>query len=348
MSAITVNQTSLLYPWLMESFISLTQYAIPNSLFIYGEKNIGKLQFGLELAHYLLCESTAQRPCHTCDACHWVAQGAHPDLFVITPQNLKHLLPFDTDEGDETSESEDKKQSKFIRIEQIRQVIAKNELGSYRGGKRVVLIYPVEAMQAEAANCLLKTLEEPSAQLHFILITSHLEKILPTIRSRCQFFSIPKPHHEFASQWLKDHLSEPVTQEVINQKLALYAGSPLKVMQAIDHKTLDELTVVKELSKFKLLQSGVIIEQLQQHTLFDILNCIYKWSIDLNLVAFGLESRYFPHLTSVMKSQTQQVSKTALQQFISHLRDDIRLSNHPLFPKVQLDTLLMKYKQLFS
>ena len=348
MSELVANQASFLYPWLVESFQSLTQHPIPNSLLIHGEKDIGKLQYGLELANYLLCESTANRPCHTCDACHWVAKGAHPDLFVITPQNLKYLLPFDTDEGDEASESEDKKQSKFIRIEQIRQVIAKNELGSYRGGKRVVLIYPVEAMQAEAANCLLKTLEEPSAQLHFILITSHLEKILPTIRSRCQFSAIPKPSHPIASQWLKDQLPETLTQEKIDQQLALYAGSPLKVIQSIDHKTFDELTVVNELSKFKLLQSGVIIEQLQQHTLFDILNCIYKWSIDLNLVAFGLEPRYFPHLASTMKSQTQQVSKATLQQFISHLRDDIRLANHPLFPKVQLDTLLMKYKQLFS
>ncbi len=348
MSAITVNQTSLLYPWLMESFISLTQYAIPNSLFIYGEKNIGKLQFGLELASYLLCESTSSRPCHSCDACHWVAQGAHPDLFVITPQNLRHLLPFDTEEGDLVSESEEKKQSKFIRIEQIRQAISKNELGSYRGGKRIVLIYPVEAMQVEAANCLLKTLEEPSPQLHFILITSHIEKILPTIRSRCQFFSIPKPHHELASQWLKEELSEQMTQDVIDRKLALYAGSPLKVMQSIDDKVLDEITIVNELSKFKSLQSGVIIEQLQQHTLLDILNCIYKWSIDLNMVIFGLESRYFPHLSLKLKSQTEQVSKTSLQNFISNLRDDIRLANHPLFPKVQLDTLLMRYKQLFS
>lgn len=348
MSEMTAHQASFLYPWLQESFQSLTKHLIPNSLFIYGEKDIGKLQFGLELANYLLCESTGHRPCHSCEACHWVSQGAHPDLFVITPQNLKHLLPFDTGDGDESSDSEEKKQSKFIRIEQIRQVIAKNELGSYRGGKRVVLIYPVEAMPAEAANCLLKSLEEPSAQLHFILITSHLEKILPTIRSRCQFFAIPKPQHELASQWLKEQLPESMSQEVIDQKLSLYAGSPLKVMQSNEHKTLDELTIVNELSKFKLLQSGVIIEQLQQHTLFDILNCIYKWSIDLNLVAFGLVPRYFPHLSSKMNSQTQQVSKSSLQHFISHLRDDIRLANHPLFPKVQLDTLLMKYKQLFS
>ncbi len=348
MTQTVVDHSSSLYPWLKKSFTELTQHPIPNSLLIYGEKDIGKLQFGLELANYLLCESPLQRPCHSCDPCHWTEQGSHPDLFIITPQNLKHLLPFDTTDGEENPESDDKKQSKFIRIEQIRQVISKNELGSYRGGKRVVLIYPVEAMQSEAANCLLKTLEEPSSQLHFILITNHLERILPTIRSRCQFFSIPKPPHEMASDWLKHQLPAKFTQEMIHQKLALYAGSPLRVVQSIDNKILDELVIVNELAKFHLLQSGGIIDQLNQHTLFDILNCIYKWSIDVNFVAFGLPTRYFPSFEKKMQSHTRHISPIAIQEFISHLRDDLRLANHPLFPKVQLETLLMKYKQLFQ
>lgn len=342
------DHTLFLYPWLKKSFAELTQHPIPNSLMIYGEKDIGKLQFGLELANYLLCESHQQRPCHSCDSCHWVAQGSHPDLFIITPQNLKHLLPFDTSDSEENSEPEEKKQSKFIRIEQIRQVISKNELGSYRGGKRVILIYPVEAMQSEAANCLLKTLEEPSSQLHFILITSNLERILPTIRSRCQFFSIPKPQHDIAIEWLKHQLPGKFTLEMIHQKLALYAGSPLRAVQSIDNKILDELVIVNELAKFHLLQTNGIIEQLNQHTLFDILNCIYKWSIDLNFVAFGLPSRYFPSFEKKMQSHISQINLIAIQEFISHLREDLRLSNHPLFPKVQLETLLMKYKQLFD
>jgi len=339
---------TFLYPWLKLPFDQLTQHPIPHALLLHSPKDNGELFFGLELANFLLCESQGEhKPCGQCEACHWIRQGNHPDLFIVIPQNLRTLLPFEFEDDSRADEDDAKKQSKFIRIEQIRQIISSNELGSYRGGKRVVLIYPVEAMQIEAANCLLKTLEEPSDRLHFILITHQLERILPTIRSRCHLSPIPKPSQEIALSWLVDNLSKEVSQEMLRQKLLLYSGSPLKVMSCIDENVLDETIIAQQLARFKLLHSSTVIELLGQNTLSDILNCVLKWSFDLNLVLFGQTARYFPQYEKQMKSAVLKINKITYQHFLTQLKEDLRLAHHPLFPKVQLEALLTRYQQLF-
>jgi DNA polymerase-3 subunit delta' len=347
MSSPVVTSNTFLYPWLSKSFLELSRNKIPHSLLLFAQKDIGELHFGLELANYLLCESVSSKPCGKCEACHWVRQGNHPDLFIVVPQALKQLLPIAVEDEQVGEDGEDKKQSKFIRIEQIRNIISSNELGSYRGGKRVVLIYPIEAMQAEAANCLLKTLEEPSNQLHFILLTNQLEKILPTIRSRCHLFPIPRPSLELAVNWLQSQLPQEYSDQVLEQKLSLHTGSPLKVISSLNEKTLDDSIITHQLSQCKLLRSGEMIELLGQYALLDILNSILKWSFDMNLVLFGQKPRYFPHLEGQMKSACSNLNKRSFQQFLASLKDDMRLANHPLFPKVQLDAVLMRYKQLF-
>jgi len=341
------TSNTFLYPWLSKPFFELTKNKIPHSLLLFAQKDIGELHFGLELANYLLCESTESKPCGHCEACHWVRAGNHPDLFIVVPQVLKHLLPFEVEDEQVGEDGEEKKQSKFIRIEQIRHIISRNELGSYRGGKRVVLIYPIEAMQAEAANCLLKTLEEPSNQLHFILMTNQLEKILPTIRSRCHLFPIPRPSVDLAVRWLQSELSEEYSDQFLEEKLLLQAGSPLKVISSLHEKALDDSIITQQLSQCKLLHSGEIIELLGQYPLLEILNSILKWSFDMNLVLFGQKPRYFPQLEGRLKTACIDLNKRSFQQFLASLKDDIRLANHPLFPKVQLDAVLMRYKQLF-
>jgi DNA polymerase-3 subunit delta' len=341
-----VTPTSWLYPWLTEPFQDLTKKKVPNSLLIYGEKDLGKLQFGLELAKYLLCEAKDLKPCGQCEACHWVTQGNHPDLFVVLPQNLKTLLPFDI-EDQESEEGEEKKASKFIRIDQIRQVISQNELGSYRGGKRVILIYPIESMQQEAANCLLKTLEEPHVNLHFILMTHQIDRILPTIRSRCSLFPIGKPKREIALDWLSQNVPASIGFDQILPRLALCAGSPLRVLQTIENKSLDEQLLVSELVKLSSLNTNTIIEFLNHHALADILNCMLKWSMDINLISFGLEAKYFPHYQSTIEKDVRFMNRIQFQQFLSTLKEALKMANHPLFPKVQLDALLNRYKSLF-
>jgi hypothetical protein len=119
------------------------------------------------------------------------------------------------------------------------------------------------------------------------------------------------------------------------------------VISSLHEKALDDSIITQQLSQCKLLHSGEIIELLGQYPLLEILNSILKWSFDMNLVLFGQKPRYFPQLEGSLKTACIDLNKRSFQQFLASLKDDIRLANHPLFPKVQLDAVLMRYKQLF-
>lgn len=161
---------------------------LPQSLLIHAHPGAGGPQFALRLAQLLLCENeveqaTAGTGCGQCRGCLRVASGTHPDCTEIVP-------------------IEDSKQ---IRIEQIREVLDELAMSSYEGRATVFTFSPAEAINAAAANALLKNLEEPRRDAYLILVTS-LPSMLPaTIRSRCLRLTLRPPHPDEAVAWLNRH-----------------------------------------------------------------------------------------------------------------------------------------------
>ncbi len=152
----------------------------------HGEPEIGKRHTAKALTQLLHCEHppTDSTPdaCGTCRSCHQVEQAIHPDCLLIEPEDSQ-------------------KQNPKIKIDQIRAI---EHLVIYRplvGSHKVCLIDQADTMTTEAANALLKTLEDPPDHCLFLLISSRPEHLLPTIRSRCislRFSPLPtKDIHEF-------------------------------------------------------------------------------------------------------------------------------------------------------
>lgn len=132
-----------------------------------GPVDAGKSETALMLAQLINCDRpdlNKCQPCGVCGACVKIISGRHPDVHVI--QSLE--------DGEET-----------IKIEQVRELLGQSRLKPYEAKKKVFIIKNVEGLTADAANALLKTLEEPTASSLLMLTTSHLEKNLSTIRSRC-------------------------------------------------------------------------------------------------------------------------------------------------------------------
>jgi len=340
-----------LYPWFESFYQEFVKNGVPNSLLIYGEKDIGKLNFALYLANYLICENkTNHQPCLQCQACRWYSMANHPDFFSILPEDLNHLLPFAVNpETLVSSSAEDKKQSKYIRIDQVRDILSVNELSSYRGGMRVILIYPVETMRLEAANCLLKSLEEPAENVFYILVTHRLESILPTIRSRCRLLALPKPSKELSIPWLseQDELVNKSKAEL--EALFLEMGrSPLKVLNAMAGKSFNSAQMLHELSSSNAMDHSKLVDLLSQVELSDLLTCLQKWCIDLYMVYSGVLPRYFPDKELILKNKVKNLDVIGLNRFLKLLIQELKLTSHPLFPKVQLESLLSKYSQLFK
>ncbi|WP_342348298.1 DNA polymerase III subunit delta' [uncultured Nitrospira sp.] len=136
----------------------------------HGEPTIGKRLTAIALAQYLHCEVPQVAPtpdaCGLCRSCHQIAQATHPDFLLVQPEDTQ-------------------KQNPKITIDQIRDI---EHLVIYRpllGSHKICLIDQADSMTTEAANALLKTLEDPPDHCLFLLITSRPEHLLPTIRSRC-------------------------------------------------------------------------------------------------------------------------------------------------------------------
>lgn len=139
-----------------------------------GPKGVGKSLFARELAKALLCPKKPLLACDECPTCRRVDSGSHPDVHWYRPPEGKRVFPIDT-----------------VRLE----IIPTMGIKSFEGGYKVFIIEPAEMMSEDAANCLLKTLEEPPEMALLILVTSAPNRLLPTILSRCQrirFRAIPR------------------------------------------------------------------------------------------------------------------------------------------------------------
>jgi len=174
-----------LYPWQKESWQRWAglRSRLPHAILLKGPQGIGKFDFAKNLAQSLLCEQplTDGLACQNCPSCLWFQQETHPDFRLLQPDSLSDL-----EEGEER-EAGKKKPSQQISVDQIRGLANFANLSSHRGGHRVVLIHPAEAMNTNAANALLKTLEEPSD--HFgqpqtaAIITHYSESLHDTCHS---------------------------------------------------------------------------------------------------------------------------------------------------------------------
>ena len=133
---------------------------MPHSLLLIGQKGLGKFALARRFAASLLCESPEVDgvACGKCLACNWFEQGNHPDFRLLQPEALADDL--EVEDGK-------KKPSQQITIDQVRSLDEFFNVGTHRGGLRIVLVNPTEAMNRNTANSLLKVLEEPSPSTLF-------------------------------------------------------------------------------------------------------------------------------------------------------------------------------------
>jgi DNA polymerase-3 subunit delta' len=177
---------------------------------------MGKAVFAEELAHYLLCEhpTDGKSPCRQCTSCTLFAAGSNPDYFHLTPEE----------------------DSRMIKIDQVRQLSENLSLTSHGAGYKVAVLIPADALNINAANSLLKTLEEPSDNTVLVLVSAHASRLPATIRSRCQEIRIQATDRESNTRWLAARYDGP-SPEVY---LALASGAPLRALQLAQEQALEE------------------------------------------------------------------------------------------------------------
>lgn len=369
--------TRSVYPWHTLAWERLDLENLPQAILLHGQAGIGKLDFALELSQAILCEadlfSSGTKPCKECQACRWFETANHPDFIGLVPAINQHRMPHAELEGmpkpevevvEEKEEGDGKKESAFIKIEQVRRAIDAINVGTHRGGRRIVLIYPLEGLRPDAANTLLKSLEEPNAQTIFILLSDRLDRVLPTIRSRCQLIALPKPHRDSALQWLRSKLvtvsEQKISPEEIEATLDEQGGAPLAAKEVIVARRMgdDKDGIALASSTTRLLLEGLskgrdiawieCAEKIHKAPFGVLLACMQRWLFDIQSAKQGGEARYYRRHEKHVQALAPQVNMSKLLKLWKIVLLARRHENHPLSTRVQLESLLLQYQQLFE
>jgi DNA polymerase-3 subunit delta' len=190
-------------PWLAEPLARAIAQQRAHATLVHGPVGVGQFVFAVALASAWLCEADSARPCGRCASCRLMAAQAHPDFSLLVPDALREPLGWPLPDTDISAERKEKKPSREIRVDAVRAAIDWGQRTSTRGGAKVVLLHPAEAINPVAANALLKTLEEPPGTLRLILGAGDPASLLPTVRSRCQHIALTAPPHDAALAWLQ-------------------------------------------------------------------------------------------------------------------------------------------------
>lgn len=182
---------------------------LPHALLCTGPTGLGKRVFAERFTQALLCAnpSPAGAPCGLCRDCRLFAAGSHPDYAVVEPADEGKAIPVDA-------------------IRKLRDFLGHT---SQFGGYKVALLIPAERMNINAANSLLKTLEEPPEHSLLLLVSAAPSKLPATVRSRCQLLGFHTPPLEEARAWVTSKI-EDVDPQLL---LSLASGAPLAALEYV-------------------------------------------------------------------------------------------------------------------
>lgn len=342
------SSDSTLLPWQHDSWRQLQQLRerLPHALLFYGAAGTGKTAFVEAFAKSLLCETPTPEAhaCGACASCNWFSQYNHPDYRRVRPEALEDELADDEGGEDKKTGKASKTPSKEIKIDQIRALADFMNVSTHRSGLRVVMLYPAEALNTAASNALLKTLEEPPPGTMFLLLSNRLDRLLPTILSRCRKFSLDGPSHEAGLAWLK---AQGVKDA--DAWLAEQGGAPLAALEAAQG---DSREILDELLRH-LAQPGIegalrTADKLQKTPVSELVGWLQRWLYDLLSLKSAGVIRYYPRYAKELGRLTERVDVIAVSRAIKGMGERRAIADHPLSAKLFIEEMLMDYAGLFD
>ncbi len=332
-------------PWQRAALMELLsrRESLPHALLIYGKQGVGKLEFAHAMAQSLLCESPESGiACGICPACGWFQEGNHPDFRELRPASHddEEADAAATQEALADGEAKEKKKSREIKIEQIRDIGMFMTLTTHRAGFRVLLVHPAEAMNPAAANALLKTLEEPPPQTVILLVTDRIGRLLATIKSRCQKLLVPAPDEAAALAWL--------TSRGIDDARAVLAqsgGAPLDAIAFADADYQSDRRAFTQILADSNADYLAAAQVFEKRELSNILDWLQTWVCDVALSRFTGDVRHHGEHRAAISRIAARVNVPALFRYESQLRQARRSVHHPLNARLLLEQLLISYSQ---
>jgi len=327
-----INQILTPYPWQQNQWQDLVarlqQNHLPHALMLRGPAGTGKAHFAVALAQMLLCEKpVATAACGRCKACHLIRAGSHPDLLLVEPEEA----------------------GKAIKVDQVRHLVEFIGRKSQYSGYRAVVICPAEAMNVNASNALLKSLEEPGEKTLLSLVSHQVSGVLPTIRSRCQVMEFPLPAREPALSWLGSLLGEDAGKA--ERLLNVAGGAPVLALDLNQSEWIGERSAVLQhwLGVLTGKRDPVrTAEGWQQYPLLELVSWLLAWQIDLMKVVAGVPAQVVNQdLLADLNAVQGRINPDRLFGCYGHLQQVRRMLSGPGNPNPQLllEEILLKWSQ---
>jgi len=326
---------SAIYPWQQAAWDSLcgrlATDKLPHALLLHGQKGVGKWDLAECFAQLLLCEDPAkqQQPCGNCRSCQLFNVGNHPDYTVIAPEEA----------------------GKQITIGMIRELSTRLTMSSQYGGYKVVIITPAEQMNVASANSLLKTLEEPTDNTVLILLASQLDRLLPTIRSRCQKMLLAAHNRQAALDWLSGQ--ESVAAGQAKQLLSLAQGAPLLALEMANAEILTQRAeLIEVLEQLGSGRMGLVeaASTCGQWPLDEVIQWLEHWVMDMIRLKFSDNPVSFttPDVAQQLQRYAAQIDLVKLYGYFDKLVEANRLTNTQINGQLLLENTLTGWVRLFS
>ena len=325
--------SAVIGPWIERPLRELLKQ-VGHAWLILGPSGLGQYELARALSKAWLCEDvTPNGACGVCPSCHTFESQTNPDLFNLMPEEFMLHHGYTLDEKVQ-KELDDKKRkpSREIKVDQARDLIEFSQMTRSGGIGKVALVYPAERMNTITANTILKTLEEPPEGFRFVLATQAAHELLPTIRSRCQSYTLSWPTREESLAWLTEQgLQE--SDALVWLKAA--GGRPQNALDLAQHSGLS----AKDWGKIpKSVASGEVslLTQLQASEMVDVLQ---KLCHDMLALSVGAEGLFF---------DTQSLPKPgnfrALSDWSRDLMHSAQSADHPFNKGLMLETLVSQAK----
>ncbi len=363
-----------LLPWQQSLWVQLTARAssssLPHALLAAGMQGMGKRAFIWRLTAWLLClqrEQHSEGACGQCASCQWLKSGTHPSLQVLPLAQMP--ISASSSQASELTSKNSKKSAKAtakasvtIKVDDIRAL----QPFIYQGGQgiRICVLDYAEQMTIAAANALLKTLEEPQAQVHLFLISDTPTQLLPTIKSRVQQLPLQQIESAGALHYVTQILGSTVNREAvspdqISQLLQLANGAPLAAIDLAQAPWYSKralwLTTWQALRSGKRSAIAASDYWQKQLDITDFIKLSEMMLVDIRRVYMGLQSRqkdidllavvnpYLPDNSLLSDNLISDNALTMIEQMLQQIKISLQQN---VQEKFAYDKLLQQLTQL--
>jgi len=315
---------------------SLDREILAHAYLFVGPHHVGKMTLALNLAQALNCEA-AERPCGQCASCQKIASAKHADIQIVG-------LAKSEDSAEARSRTE-------ISIDQIRELQHSSNLPPFEGKYKVFIIDGAEFLSSEAANCLLKTLEEPFDRVVFILLTTS-DRLLPaTVVSRCQRLelvplTIDEVEATLNSRW---DIAQPKAKLLSRLSRgclgwALSAGADDSLLQQRNEKLEQLLTVINSdyEGRFAYVARLVTLFHKSRGLVQEIMDLWLDWWRDLMLIKVGCSDNITNvDFEAVLAKMAKGYNLAQIRSFIDSIREAGEQLRHNANPRLVLEVLML-------